>query len=236
MKKPSFGFLHIFATSLLLLLFGGCEYLFYSPAFMPAVSETKLRVMAGNYEEYYDDERSAYGTWSFTDPSLQFDSPFTTGTEVPAMRSLRIGNEMWHGVSEFLGMFFSSAIPVYGGSGNGSGAFHGYGVSFAYNSYNATGFDLPFSAPKGINGNGRTTSLSGNLAVVEISADGLKDALRGDGTFVFGNGPSDYGLLYLVFYHDSGLTTVVYQHKSSISAGSFFPEGRFTFIINVFPD
>jgi len=241
MKKPFFWIAQLLALCTLALSFTSCEYLFYSPAFMPAVSETELRVITpSDYQEFYDGEETAYGTWAYAGPGnpLEVSPPNTTGRDIPALRSLEFDNESWHGVSEFLGMFFDSAngVIIDGGSGSGATMFHGYSSSFTYNSYTASDYDLPFSAPEGINENDRTTSLSGDLAVVEISADGLKDELSGEGTFVFGNGPSDYGLLYLVFYHDSGMTTVAYQHESSISAGSYFPEGHFTYIINVFPD
>ncbi|ORC35351.1 hypothetical protein B4O97_09255 [Marispirochaeta aestuarii] len=242
MKKLIFKAVFLPAALASILSLAGCEYLFYSPAFMPVVSETELRVITpSDYQEFYDGEETAYGTWAYAGPGnpLEVSPPNTTGRDIPALRSLEFDNESWHGVSEFLGMFFDSAnaVPLDGGSGSGATMFHGYSSSFTYNSYTASDYDLPFSAPEGINENGRTTSLSGDLAVVEISADGLKDELRGEGTFVFGNGPDNWGLLYMIFHHDSGQATMAYQtDESGSAASSYFPAGSYTYIINVFPD
>lgn len=242
MNKPFFRILQMLTVLFVVRYFTGCEYLFYSPAFMPVVSETELRIIgSGDFVETYKGEQSAYGTWGYAGPGnpLEVSSPNTTGTDIPALRSLEFSNESWHGVSEFLGMFFDPAntLLIDGATGSGSAMFHGYSSSFTYNSYTVSDYDLPFSAPEGINENDRTTSLSGDLAVVEISAEGLKDELSGEGTFVFGNGPDNWGLLYMIFYHDSGQATMVYQTSvSSTAATSYFAEGNFTYIINVFPD
>ncbi|WP_319562491.1 hypothetical protein [Marispirochaeta sp.] len=242
MIKPDFRLVKMLTAFVLVLSFTSCEYLFYSPAFMPAVSETELRVIdTGNFEETCNGEQSAYGTWAYTGPGnpLEISPPNTTGTDIPALRSLEFDNESWHGVSEFLGLFFDSAnvVVIDGGSNSGTGLFHGYSVPYTYNSYAATEFDLPFAAVKGINENNRTTELSGDLAVVDIQANGPKDELSGEGTFVFGNGPDNWGLLYMIFYHDSGQATMAYQtSESGSTASSYFPSGRFTYFINVFPD
>jgi hypothetical protein len=212
-----------------------CEFLFYSPAFMPAVSETELFVGGGLFEERYKNhDQTATGTSTFADPTLNF---FINNniSSVPALDAVMVGNESWSGVSDFLGIFFGGRT-LYGDTASYGGTFHGIGVTFDYDSFTVTEFDLPFAAVEGIDENGPTRKLEGALAVARVRTYSTYDELSGEGTFVFGAGPK-YGLLYMVYYHDNGITTVAYQKTiDSAVASDYFPDGNYTYVINVFQD
>ncbi|MDT8288031.1 MAG: hypothetical protein RQ748_13055, partial [Elusimicrobiales bacterium] len=150
------------------LMLSTCEFLFYSPAFMPAVSEVEVEVGALFWTEYYNGDMT--GEWSFgwTPPQLSGGANITTVRTVPAMNALRFSDEGWHGINEFLPMLFGGAGVSFGGAGSGNGFFHGiYPVNYDYSSFQPLEYDLPFPAMEGIGESGPTKSLSGGLTVVE---------------------------------------------------------------------
>lgn len=223
------------------LLLSGCEYLFFSPAFMPAVSETELRLDLGTFTEDYNGREVAYGTYSFVDPNLTYNSPNGTSTMVPALDALSIDGDNWHGISEFLGIFFQSTPNITGGGLQSglTGSFRSYSISFDLDSVPVLTYSLPYAAKMGIaDDEPNRTELTGNLSRVDVFVTSAgHENLRGEGTFIFANGPNPLtGLLYMVFYHDSGLVTVAYQRTVDSPSGLFFPDGTFTYVINVFED
>lgn len=239
MKKMIRPTLRTAAVLIAVMLLAACEFLFYSPAFIPAVSETELQLIVGNYTEQFNGEEVGYGTYNFADPTLNYASPFGSNGRVPAMDALRIGGDDWHGISEFLGIFFQSGPNINGGGLQAglNGNFRSYTVTFDLNTTLVSSYELPFAAVKGIGDDEKYLSkLTGNLSRVDVDVTSAgHENLRGDGTFIFGNGPGlYYGLLYMVFYHESGLVTVAYQRTINSPGGIFFPDGSFNYVINVF--
>ena len=231
------------------LLLSTCEFMFYSPAFMPAVSKTTLNVTgittSFQYNENYNGEIIADNgsANSITADVLVFYTPTVNqSVSIPALEAVAVSGETWQGVSDFLGAFFQYGESVTGITTNYSGNFfHGFvDYSYDYTAGTALEYDLPYPAPYGINENQRTTKLTGTvtnpLGIVNIHITSVSDELSGDATFVFG-GEGNYGLLYMVYEHNNGITTVIYQEEinASVTAGDYFALGSFGYVINCFP-
>lgn len=96
-------------------------------------------------------------------------------------------------------------------------------------------YTLPEPAYLGIDGDGTTTELTGSLYTVDfdIYANG-HDFVAGHATCVFSySNPA--GLLYMVYYHDGGLVSLIYANDVETTAsGNLFPDGHYEYIWSVY--
>lgn len=100
-----------------------------------------------------------------------------------------------------------------------------------------TSYTLPEPAYLGIDGDGPTTELTGSLYTVDfdIYANG-HDFVAGHATCVFSDA-NPAGLLYMVYYHDGGLVSLIYANDVETTAiGDMFPDGHYEYIWSVFRD
>ncbi len=217
------------------LLLSTCEYLFYSPAFMPVVAETTLNLSVGTFQEEYDGEVTSDGTFSYADPIFTLNTT-SFWKSIPALDAILVSGEQWTGVTDYLNTFFPGR-NLYADAGTGYvDTFHGsVSMNTYYSSTTASTYDLPYTAVKGISDGGPTSTIDGSLAVVTVSTNSSAEVFNGEGTFIFANGPDLYGLVYMFFEHGNGVTTVIYATSQNSSGGDYFPPGTYDYVINCFP-
>ncbi len=245
--------IRLLITSGAVLLLSTCEYLFYSPAFMPAVSNTTLNITSSTdisdfqYNENYNGEiiadNGSTNILAGAGDVLTFYSPnVNQSVNISALDAVAVGGETWQGVADFLGAFFQNGISItsYTTTNYPGNLFHGFiDYDYDYTANTVLDYDLPYAAPLGINENDRTTTLHGTvtypLAVVKIHVTSSYEELAGDAIFIFG-GENNYGLLYMIYEHNNGITTVIYQEQINASTvlGQYLCLGSFEYVINCF--
>ena len=95
-------------------------------------------------------------------------------------------------------------------------------------------YDLPEPAYLGIDGSGNTTTLTGNLNVVDFIISANNDFVDGQAICVFSD-TNPAGLLYMVYYHSNGLVSLLYAVDVDTTAvGVLFPDGRYEYIWSVY--
>lgn len=93
---------------------------------------------------------------------------------------------------------------------------------------------LPEPAFLGIDGSDTTTELTGSLNLVDFSIIAGNDFVSGQAICIFSN-TNPAGLLYMVYYHDSGLVSLLYAHDVETTAtGDYFPDGHYEYIWSVY--
>ena len=240
MKATVTKYIRIAFFLALVPLLSTCEFLFYYPAFMPAVSEVEVDTDGANWWENYNGDQT--GSWSYSwtaGTGLLSGGYNSTNGSVPAMESLSFANQGWGGINEFLGMLYVNGVTFGGSALTQTSMFHGsIPITFDYYSTQPTEYSLPYAAIEGIGGSGPTTKLTGTdltLVQFDIYNSGYSQ-LDGYAEMVFkGSGPA--GLVYMVYYHNCGLTTMAYQKSGNPTSAlpDAFPTGHFTYVINVFP-
>ncbi len=95
-------------------------------------------------------------------------------------------------------------------------------------------YSLPEPAYLGIDGDGPTTELTGSLYTVDFDIYANHDFVGGQATCVFSDA-DPAGLLYMVYYHQGGLVSLIYAHDVEATAvGNLFPDGHYEYIWSVF--
>ena len=97
---------------------------------------------------------------------------------------------------------------------------------------------LPEPAYLGIDGNGTTTELTGSLNVVYFDIFAGNDFVGGHAICVFSSTlvvGDPAGLLYMVYYHNSGLVSLIYANVAEpTTIGDYFPDGHYEYIWSVY--
>ena len=95
-------------------------------------------------------------------------------------------------------------------------------------------YTLPEPAYLGIDGNDTTTVLTGGLNILNFNITADHDFVSGHATCVFSN-TDPAGLLYMAYYHDSGLVSLIYAHDvATTETGNYFPDGHYEYIWSVY--
>jgi len=95
-------------------------------------------------------------------------------------------------------------------------------------------YTLPEPAYLGVAGSGSTTELTGSLHVVEFNISSTNSFVQGQATCVFSN-TNPAGLLYMVYYHNTGLVSLVYASAvETTETGNYFPDGHYEYIWSVY--
>ena len=95
-------------------------------------------------------------------------------------------------------------------------------------------YSLPEPAYLGIDGNDSTTELAGSLYTVDFDIYADHDFVGGHATCVFSDA-NPAGLLYMVYYHDGGLVSLIYaKDVATTVVGNLFPDGHYEYIWSVF--
>ncbi len=106
--------------------------------------------------------------------------------------------------------------------------------TMAVTSASSSSYSLPEPAYLGIDGDDTTTELTGSLRIVDFDISSDHNFVNGHATCVFSNS-NPAGLLYLVYYHSSGLVSLIYAHDvETTETGNFFPDGHYEYVWSVF--
>ena len=95
-------------------------------------------------------------------------------------------------------------------------------------------YTLPEPAYLGIDGNAVITELAGSLNIVDFNISSGHDFVSGHAICVFSN-TNPAGLLYMVYYHNSGLVSLIYADDvETTETGNYFPDGHYEYIWSVY--
>ncbi len=115
---------------------------------------------------------------------------------------------------------------------NGKEIYVNYTMSVTANT--VLSYTLPEPAFLGIDSTGTTTKLTGGLNILNFDITSYHNFVSGTATCVFSN-TDPAGLLYLVYYHDNGLVSLIYAHDvETTETGNYFPDGHYEYIWSVY--
>jgi len=144
-------------------------------------------------------------------------------------------------IAQDVGIQIDIGVPYVGLSNNISIGNHGdeeirvdYTIDVTTTIAPLSSYTLPEPAYLGVAGSGSTTELIGSLHVVEFNISSTNSFVRGQATCVFSSS-NPAGLLYMVYYHNSGLVSLVYAHDvETTETGNYFPDGHYEYIWSVY--
>ncbi len=110
----------------------------------------------------------------------------------------------------------------------------GFTRSITTTAGSTTSYTLPVPAYLGIDGSDTVKTLAGLLHVVDFTISSENSFVSGHAICVFSSfNPA--GLLYMVYYHDSGLVSLIYAYDvATTETGNYFPDGHYEYVWSVY--
>ncbi len=221
------GFLMISCFYQMPLLNNPKDPLFISERLDSAVIiKTTINVTDTELQEEHENASGSFN-YVYSAEELQITENSTGGVLPGFGTAVQTSAMPFYMLGFYLGLLAAEPISLSdGASGSFSAEFEG-SYSVSWSTTHPSDIVLPFEAQGGIH-HPSTSVLNadyldiepGTIAKVDFTVTSSNEFLGGSGFMVFHDGyPS--GLLYLVYYHDAGFTTLAYQQSGGGGSGNF---------------